>query len=70
VKFRVDLFFEEMFKHFTNPLPFAGPNTGDLLATASTKMSLQEFEAPSGFRYVFKAVDRQAEGRKRCNLAL
>jgi hypothetical protein len=49
-----------MVKYFTKSLPFTGPKTGELLATASTKMSLQEFEAPSGFRYVFKASDRQA----------
>ena len=64
VKFRLDLVFKEMFKYFTNSLPFTGPKTGELLATASTKMSLQEFEAPSGFRFVFKAGARQANGRK------
>jgi len=60
VKFRLALVFKELFKYLTNSLPFTGPSTGELLATNSTKMSLQEFEAPSGFRYVFKAGDRHA----------
>jgi hypothetical protein len=54
-----------MSKYFTNSVPFAGPETGELLATASTRMSLQEFEAPSGFRYVFEAGGGHADGRRR-----
>jgi hypothetical protein len=67
--FRLVLLFKAKFKYLTS-LPFTGPETAELLATAGTKMSLQEFEAPSGFRYVFKASDRQADGRQRRDLAL
>jgi hypothetical protein len=34
-------------------LPSTGPDSGELLAATNTKMSTQELEAPSGFRYVY-----------------
>jgi hypothetical protein len=61
--------FKEKFNFITTYHLFTGPETGDLLATAGTKMSVKEFETPSGFRYVFKAADSQADGRKQRDLA-
>ncbi|XP_023714737.2 uncharacterized protein LOC111868381 [Cryptotermes secundus] len=41
--------------------PLTGPDSGELLATANTRISTQELEAPSGFSIVVDDVDAGEE---------